>query len=226
MTTRFFKGGGLPVPRGYYTKIQQDVDPGDVTPDAPLTLQIWYDAATNYYMQPTNRTNGERITQWDDRSSYAHNLNPISGGTDVRPTYLVNQQNGLSALSFDGTDVLTANPFTGTVDTITGMSMFVVCKFAATTTQRLSETNATGDSELGFGISANSGQRYSYYVANGYVVSTVADTAWHVHSIIYDGSQSVGNRLSVYIDGSPVAITEVTPVGNISLNNNTALYVG
>lgn len=227
MVTRFYRGRGLGVSSSSYIPGLPTVDnPGDISPDAPIILQIWYDASVNTYMQPTNREDGERITQWDDRSSYAHNLNPDGGSQTIRPTYFVNQQNGLSALSFDGGDRLTANPFTGTIDNITGMTMFVVAKFDATTTQRMIETNATGDSELGFGYSTDVTQKYSYYIANGYVTGAAADTTWHYHTIVFDGTQSIGNRLSVSIDGVASTLNEITPVANISLGSNSILYVG
>ena len=227
MVTRFYRGRGLGVLSRKYTIPSPTVpDPGDVAPDAPTILQIWYDASVNTYMQPTNRTDGERITQWNDRSAYAHNLNPISGGQDVRPTYRTNQQNSLSALSFDGGDRLTANPFTDTIDNVTGMTMFVVAKYDATTTQRMIETDATGDSELGFGTSTDTTQKFSYYVANGYVTGNTADTAWHYHTIVFDGTQSVGNRLTVDVDGVSSALNEIQPVENISLGSNSVLWVG
>lgn len=227
MVTRFFRGRGLGTLLQSYTPGTPTVDnPGDIAPDAPTILQIWYDASVNTYMQPTGRTNGQTITQWNDRSAYAHNLNPDGGSLSLRPTYVTNQQNSLSALSFDGGDRLTANPFTGTIDNVTGMTMFVVAKFDATTTQRMIETNATGDSELGFGYSTDSTQKYSYYIANGYVTGAAADTAWHYHTIVFDGTQTVGNRLAVSIDSSASTLNEITPVSNISLGSNTSLYVG
>lgn len=227
MVTRFYRGRSLGVLNRKYTAPSPEVpDPGDISPDAPTVLQIWYDASVNTYMQPTNRANGEPITQWNDRSAYAHNLNPDGGAISLRPTYVTNQQNSLSALSFDGGDRLTANPFTGTIDNVTGMTMFVVAKFDATTTQRMIETNATGDSELGFGYSSDTTQKYSYYIANGYVTGAAADTAWHYHTIVFDGLQNVGNRLAVSIDGSASTLNEIVPVSNISLGSNTSLYVG
>jgi hypothetical protein len=227
MVSRFYRGRGLgTLNRRYVASAPAEPDPGDVAPDAPTILQIWYDASVNTYMQPTGRTNGQTITQWNDRSAYAHNLNPDGGSLTLRPTYATNQQNGLSALSFDGGDRLTANPFTGTVDNLTGMTMFVVAKYDATTTQRMIETNATGDSELGFGVSTDTSQKFSYYIANGYVTGNTADTSWHYHTIVFDGTQSVGNRLTVDVDGVTSTLNEITPVGNISLNSSTSLFVG
>jgi hypothetical protein len=227
MVTRFFRGRGLGVITQSYTPGAPTQDnPGDIAPDAPIILQIWYDASVNTYLQPTGRTNGQTITQWNDRSAFAHNLNPDGGSISLRPTYVTNQQNSLSALSFDGGDRLTANPFTDTVDNITGMTMFVVTKYDATTTQRMIETNATGDSELGFGISTDSTQKFSYYIANGYVTGDTADTAWNYHTIVVDGSQSVGNRLAVNVNGIASTLNEIQPVSNISLGSNTTLFVG
>lgn len=227
MVTRFFRGRSLGVILQSYSPGAPTQDnPGDIAPDAPTILQIWYDASVNTYMQPTGRTNGQTITQWNDRSAYAHNLNPDGGSLSLRPTYVTNQQNGLSALSFDGGDRLTANPFTGTVDNLTGMTMFVVAKYDATTTQRMIETNATGDSELGFGVSTDTTQKFSYYIANGYVTGNTADTSWHYHTIVFDGTQSIGNRLSVEVDGVASTLNEITSVGNISLNSSTSLFVG
>ena len=227
MVTRFFRSRGLgTISQNYSPGAPTEDNPGDISPDAPTILQIWYDASVNTYLQPTGRTNGQTITQWNDRSAFAHNLNPDGGSPTLRPTYVTNQQNGLSALSFDGGDRLTANPFTDTVDNVTGMTMFVVVKYDATTTQRMIETNAVGDSELGFGISTDTTQKFSYFIANGYVTGNTASTAWNYHTIVFDGSQSVGNRLEVNVNGIASTLNEIVPVGNISLDNNTSLFVG
>ena len=88
------------------------------------------------------------------------------------------------------------------------------------------ETNATGDSELGFGVSTDTTQKFSYYIANGYVTGNTADTAWHYHTIVFDGTQSVGNRLDVNVDGVASTLNQIQPVGNISLGSNSSLFVG
>ena len=43
---------------------------------------------------------------------------------------------------------------------------------------------------------------------------------------MFDGTQSVGNRLTVDVDGVPSTLNEITPVSNISLNSSTSLFVG
>ena len=78
MVNRVFKSRGLGVLNNSYSPgAPAEPNPGDIVPDAPLVLEIWYDAATNEYFQPTNPGDGDGITQWNDLSAYAHNLNPV-----------------------------------------------------------------------------------------------------------------------------------------------------
>lgn len=55
-------------------------------------LQVWYDGSDSAQFNPTNPTDGAGITQWKDKSAFAHNAAP-SGGATVRPLYKTNIKN-------------------------------------------------------------------------------------------------------------------------------------
>lgn len=63
-------------------------------------LEIWYDASDPSQVQPAG-TEGQLITQWNDKSALAHNASPIGGNS--KPAYDTVSINGLNAISFNGT---------------------------------------------------------------------------------------------------------------------------
>src|SRR6056300_740517 len=65
-------------------------------------LQIWYDGSDSVQFQPTGPSD-EQITQWTDKSNFAHNANPNGGA--AKPTYEnTDLQGGYGYLEFDGND--------------------------------------------------------------------------------------------------------------------------
>src|SRR6056300_1074267 len=77
--------------------------------DSLSDLQIWYDGADTSTYIP-NATDEGGITQWTDKSNFAHNANPY-GGISSRPTYEnTNLQNGYGYLEFTETQGLDINP--------------------------------------------------------------------------------------------------------------------
>src|SRR6056300_1560264 len=106
------------------TSIEEAVDGGSI-PD----LQIWYDGADTSTYIPSATDEGQ-ITQWTDKSNFAHNANP--GGGTSKPSYENTVlQNGYGYLEFDGVDdFLTINPIAW-MESITGATMFIVAKYVA-----------------------------------------------------------------------------------------------
>src|SRR6056300_274447 len=65
-------------------------------------LQIWYDGADTSTYIPSATDEGQ-ITQWTDKSNFAHNANPNGGA--AKPTYEnTDLQGGYGYLEFDGND--------------------------------------------------------------------------------------------------------------------------
>lgn len=201
------------------TSLVPDVIGGD-----SLDLQIWYDLSD----AATVSTTSGKITAIAGKGfASVHDAN--TSGAAARPTYLTASKNSLNTADFDGnSDFLTVNPFTDFDDSALGgipaYTMFVVCKFDSTANQRLTETNATGTSDLGFGIDASG--NYEYHVGGGTAHGQAADTNWHIHSFVFDGAQANGSELSARVDGTAVALTESSAIGDTALANTSSVYIG
>lgn len=232
MTFIFRVGRGLGTEnRNYSPGAATESNPGDITPDAPTILQIWYDGSVNTYLQPTNRVDNEKITQWNDRSAFAHNLNPIGGNQDVRPTYRTNQLNSLSTIQFDGNDTSNSNPFTVS-QSLTGATMFVVSKFSngANSTEEFIVSLDQGD--LGFG--KNSSNEYLLRMtdlaggaARAEGTAGTVDTNYHIQSIIYDGTQSTNaEKLRFRLDKGNVTLSFNGNVATSTSSTNNAFIGG
>ena len=219
MVNRVFKSRGLGVLNNSYSPgAPAEPNPGDIVPDAPLVLEIWYDASTNEYFQPTNPSDGGGITQWNDLSAYAHNLNPVVGGPGGRPNYRTNQLNSLGALEFDGSDACSSNPATW-LQNLTGASMFIVSRFSNGSSGVI-ETQAQSDcGDMGYG--KNAANEYELYMMTGQVGAMSAtpttpvgtDSSYHIQSIIFDGTGATdSDRLKFRLDESDVPLTYTDPV--------------
>src|SRR6056300_1268808 len=118
--------------------------PLNLVTGAATKLRIWYYGSDVTQFQPTNPSDGDTITQWNDKSNYAHNANP-TGGATKRPTYQTNELNSLSVVQFDGTnDCLSFNPILD-LRGIQKWSMFAVAKFTSLTGNRWISQTDTGD---------------------------------------------------------------------------------
>jgi hypothetical protein len=228
MTFIFRVGRGLgTVNRNYTPGAPTEPNPGDISPDAPTVLQIWYDGSVNTYIQPTNRVDGEGITQWNDRSAFAHNLNPVGGNPSDRPTYRTNQLNSLSTLQFDGTDTSDSNPFTISQG-LTGATLFIVSKFTngGNSTEEFVTSLDAGD--LGFG--KNSSDEYLLRMtdlaggaARAEGTAGTVDTNYHIQSIIYNGSGITNaDKLRFRLDKSNVALGFSGNVASSTSSTNNA----
>lgn len=165
---------------------------------ASTKLRIWYDGSDVTQFQPTNPSDGDTITQWNDKSNYAHNANP-TGGATKRPTYQTNELNSLSVVQFDGTnDCLSINPIAD-LRGIQKWSMFAVAKFTSLTGNRWIAQTDTGDLAL-----YHNGTNMVVANAGGVGTSsnTLDTTDYHYFSVVYDGTQSTNAaKLTMRIDG-------------------------
>ena len=166
--------------------IEESVDGGSIA-----DLQIWYDGADLTTYIPSASDEGQ-ITQWTDKSSFAHNANPNGGS--AKPTYEnTTLQNGYGYIEFDGNDNLNVNPFTQ-LNGATGFTIFVVSNvLTATGTEYMTDTD-TAD----FGMFSDGGTM-KLTMSGGYTRTTdatVSADTWHQHTLIYDGgSTSLTYRL-------------------------------
>ena len=185
-----------------------------------VDLQIWYDAADTTTLIPSATDEGQ-ITQWTDKSAFAHNANPNGGS--AKPSYEnTTPQNGYGYLEFDGNDNLSVNPFT-TLQSQSGFTVFMVSKLLNTTgVQYLSETNQND-------LRINANGTTMEIGMNGAVgtVATTADTNWARHTLVFDGSQT-GNaaRLVYRKDGSAKTLSFTGTVAATTNASNTHFYIG
>lgn len=190
--------------------IAEAVD-GTTLPD----LQVWYDGADLSTYIP-NATDEGQITQWTDKSNFAHNANP-NGGT-AKPTYEntdTTATNGHGYLEFDGNDNLSINPFTA-VTSASAFTIFIVGALGTTTgTQYFGSTNNGGLSIF------SNGTNFAANVAGDTATGTTAiDTDWHIHTLVYNGS---GTSLLYRLDKNDEATA--IPGGSTQATSDT-YYIG
>jgi hypothetical protein len=203
------------------TSIGESVDGGTL-----VDLQVWYDGAdTNTYVP--NATDEGQITQWTDKSDFAHNANP-SGGS-AKPTYENTVlQGGNGYLEFDGNDQLSVNPFTQ-LSGASAFTIFVVSNvLTASGAEYFTDTN-TAD----FGMYSDGGT--VKLTMNGYTRTTnatVSANAWHQHTLIYSGSGTPSltyrlNRTTAGTSASTGSIPATTgAAGTFYIGNNSARSSG
>ena len=186
-------------------------------PVTPTSIQIWFDASDPTQFQP-NANNGTTISQWNDKSSIAHNANP-SGGNSGKPTIVTNSLNGYSTLSFNGTANNLQVTNMGFLANISVFTMLVVAKI----------TNKTGTRVLS--CSDQDGLKIFYDGTNwavrtsggtGTSTNTGDTTNYHIFTLAYNGN-NVGdsNRLRLRIDGNTQALAYSGTVGSVT-NINTS----
>ena len=203
------------------TSIAESID-GDTLVD----LQIWYDGADTSTYIPSATDEGQ-ITQWTDKSDFAHNANPNGGS--AKPTYENTVlQGGYGYLEFDGNDNLSINPFTA-ITSASAFTVFFVSKLNTTTgTQYFGSTN-----EGGLSIYSD-GTNFKANVASGTATGPAIDTNWHVHTLVYDGANTSltyrldkGNDATAPPGGTTQATTDTYYIGarDPSTSNLTG-YIG
>jgi len=186
------------------TSIAEAVDGGSL-PD----LQVWYDGADTSTYIP-NATDEGQITQWTDKSDFAHNANPDGGS--AKPTYENTVlQGGYGYLEFDGNDQLSINPFTQ-LQSQAGFTVFIVHKGTGGLT-------ATNTDDLKVGIDSATSMTYGM---NGYANTqsglTDADQ-WMYTTLVFNAGNTI-----LRLKGSEVA--NVTQGAATTNAGNTTFYIG
>lgn len=214
----------MPFYNGAQRSFFSGIRPGAITNVNTLpALQVWYDATDSAQFNPTNPTNGSTITQWKDKSAFAHNASPSGGGT-VRPTYQTAIQNGLSIVRFDGVnDNLTINPASWAAS-LSGFTAYVVAKITSTTGTR----TLIGSDQNGQKIFFN-GTNWGVATAGGTGISTAtADTTkFKIFGIIYDGTQATNaSRLIFRYNETNQPLTFTGTVGTTTNASTNQIDIG
>jgi len=162
------------------TKIAYMFSPLDLSPVA------WYDFSDiSTLWKDTGRTSavttdGDIVLGVSDKSGNAHHLSETTNGR----TYKTAVQNSLSGLRFDGTnDKLQSGAYTlNQPDT-----WFAVFKFSEATSKTIiaSNNNVGADQQIGRNLG-----NWQLYAGTNLGGVTAADTAAHVHSMVFNGASS------------------------------------
>ena len=177
--------------------------------DTLVDLQVWYDGADTKTFVPSANDEGQ-ITQWSDKSDFAHNANPDGGS--AKPTYENTVlQGGYGYLEFDGNDQLSINPFTQ-LQGQAGFAVFIVHKGTGGLT-------ATNTDDLKVGVDSATSMTYGM---NGYANTqsglTDADQ-WMYTTLVFNAGNTI-----LRLKGSEVA--NVTQGAATTNAGNTTFYIG
>jgi len=220
--------GGLIPGRPWLSTIPQSAPEtlAEALPPAVLVeLESWYDGSDLEYYVPKYPADGNTFTQWTDKSSFAHNANPIGGAT-FRPTYQANELNSLGVVRFDGNDGLSINPY-ASLASDPHLTVFVVAKMTATTgNPHIVALNVANDLNLYYDSTAG---RWTLSGAQGIGQSTIANdaSAFHIHTIAYNGANANNaTRLRYRYDKSADTLTFTGTVGTTLSASSDIMYVG
>lgn len=184
------------------------------------SLQIWYDGADTKTYVPSATDEGQ-ITQWTDKSNFAHNANPDGG--NAKPTYENTVlQNGYGYLEFDGGDSLKVNPFTQLASQA-GFTVFIVAKQLNTTGVQV--LTATDQADLG--IIGGSAITVAMAGATATTGPTAGDTNWHQHTLIYDGTGGTNaDKLKYRLDKTGKTLSFTGTVAATTDASNSEFFIG
>ena len=200
------------------TSIGESVD-GSTLAD----LQIWYDAADTATIIP-NATDESQITQWTDKSNFAHNANPDGGS--AKPTYEdTTPQNGYGYIEFDGVDdSLKVSPITN-ITSISGLTVFQVFQTKNITPPAGDTFLGTNDADFGI-LHLNGDMKLTMKGSSFDTAKSITANTWHQHTLIYDGTApSLGYRLDKSagtVTGGSVPSTSSANTDEMFFGNNVS----
>lgn len=187
-----------------------------------IELQIWYSSDDSSFLKPGSISDDGNIQQWEDKSSYGHNLN---GSGNTKPLYQTTPSlNNLSIIEMINGSYFNINPIAW-FNELSAFTFFVLFKTTQPTTlQTLSTTN---DSILNIQINNDSTINIAFGNASGTVNGVTIDNNWHILTMIYDGSQTNNDdRLKIRIDKTPKTITYNNTIGTTTGSNSTEINIG
>lgn len=186
------------------------------------TASIWYDASTPSYFQPTNPINGDQLTQWNDRSNAAHNAGP-SGGAN-KPTFVTPALNTFGAVNLTGSQNLQVTNTTWLAGR-GAVAIFIIAKLNNNVSGVRTLVSADHNSLL---VKIDNGLWRIGAAGGEGAASVVADTNFHLISVLYDGGQ-VGSsaRLRFRYDTTEYALNYgTTTVGSSTSGSTSKLSFG
>jgi hypothetical protein len=222
--------GGTPAIGAYIGTTQ--IWPTDPLPIAPNPADAfivgWWDGSVNKWINPTNANNGTKVTQWKDRAFGLQNLNS-SGGSE-KPTYTtaarVSGSISNSALDYDGVGNYQSSDNPALLQATTGSMIILVAKFNSLVgTQYLCGTSQ--QDAVFYKDTANTwGVKYAGGDASDGTMGS-ADTRWHLHSIVFDGTGATNaDRLKYRRDRTDIPLNFGSLIGTVTSGVNNVLYVG
>ena len=204
-----------------------------ITPEQIPDLNLWYDASVSNVLYIENTSGGaptdtQAVQKWIDKKGNGRDANQTTGTR--QPTWRSNQQNGLGAILFDGSnDVMTLNPIGSWALSLPGQTTYVVIKANALTgIPRVIATNTGGYQffwDTYWGIETASGRAKSAFAGN--------TTNYQYMGMIFDGTKTDANtttqnnlRLKMRINGIAQSLTFSANVGTATSSSATGLFVG
>lgn len=185
---------------------------------------VWLDGSDAGVFSPANINDGDHITQWEDKSPALYKVGTSGGGT-LNPVYRTNVQNGKSALYFDGDNAtLKINNFTSLNGLTSASFVWVGNVLSSSFVHQVFSTDNPVDNLL-FQASSS---LFKVGMAGGTAVGPyVVDTDYHIHSLLYDGTQPTNETKLVYrIDGNQQNLTFLTDVSGSFGTTTDKFYVG
>lgn len=181
-----------------------------------VDLQVWYDAADTTTIIP-NASDEASITQWTDKSVFAHNANPTSG--NEKPTYEdTDPLNTYGYIEFDGTQGLSINPIAW-AQGLPGFTAFFVARPTSEVNGDTLMTTNTGDFKL-----AHNGTTWTVGMNTGTATPTApanSINSWGIFTLVYDAANPMVFRLN----RTNVPLGAYTPPA-ASSGSNTSLFIG
>lgn len=188
--------GGL-IPKRPWITVSEIAAPASIEEavggEAIVNLQVWYDGAdTETYVPRAEDELG--ITQWTDKSAFAHNANP-DGGSGVRPSYEDTQpKNTYGYIEFDGVDDnLYINPF----PQISGQANYTIF-LAAKLNDASDGQSLCGVNQGGLSIRTNGSVFQTNTASLTGTTNVTVDTNWHVFALRID-LDNVGGDADKYL---------------------------
>jgi hypothetical protein len=203
------------------------------SPSDISNLAYWFDAADGDTVLTTTSpdvpaTNGDTVSKWLDKSGNDRHVTQVLSSN--RPILRTNEQNGLPALEFDGSNDNLLVPG-GIFNASSNISVFIVAQILAGDTYGtlFSETPGAGDGQsIAFQVATNPGAlRMATDVWRPYGMfgsTTIATGDYYRFGYIVAPWEDVGTVTELYLNG--VRETETTYGIKPTINPNGTIYIG
>jgi len=206
---------------GDNTDIAITSETGEPTSET-IELQIWYSSDDTSFLKPGSISDDGNIQQWEDKSSYGHNLN---GSGNTKPLFQTDPSlNNLSIIELIDTSYFSINPIAWFND-LSSFTFFILFKTTQPTTlQTLSTTN---NNILNIQVNNDSTINIAFGNVSGTVNDVLLDDNWHLVTMIYDGGQTINeDKLKFRFDKTLKTISYSDTIAETTGSNNTELNIG